>query len=54
MAALQEAQYRIKELTRENEELVDLLEEVFGELPECDPDLEQKVLLVLAENGALR
>ena len=53
MAALQEAQYRIKVLTREKEELLDLLEQTFWSLPDCDPDLEQSVLLVLAENGAL-
>ena len=53
MAALQEAQYRIKELTREKEELLDLLEQTFWALPDCDPDLKESVLSVLADNGAL-
>ena len=54
MAHLEEALYRIKELSREKEELVDLLEEVFWSLTDCDPEIEQKVLTLLDKEGALQ
>lgn len=54
MAHLEEALYRIKELSNENEGLLDLLEEVFLTLPSCPEDLEQRVLSVLDKAGGLQ